>query len=61
MHGEYGWGQLLDGSNFKEYGVIILKWVLVWELYVIAGSGANVGGRRHKMGMEQKMRFPVEF
>jgi len=34
----------LDGSNFKEYGVIILKWVLTWELYGIAGSVASVGG-----------------
>jgi hypothetical protein len=24
--------------NFTEEGVIILKWVLVWELYGIAGS-----------------------
>ena len=32
--------------------MIILKWVLVWELYEIAGSGASVGGKRCKEGME---------
>lgn len=41
--------------------MIILKWVLVWELYVITGFGASVGGVRRKEGMEQKMIFPVEF
>jgi hypothetical protein len=55
MHGEYEWGQLSDGSNFKEEGMIILKWVLVWDLYGLAGSGASVcvcvGGGRSKEGM----------
>ena len=41
--------------------MIILKWVLVWELYGVAGSGASVEGRRGKEGMEKKIKFPVEF